>query len=295
MLRTFDALLRERSVSRAASRLFLSQPAVSASLKRLRELFDDPLFTRTGHGVVPTPRALTLAPRVEAVLTEMHRLVNQEQPFDPATSDRILRIAGSDHACHVTLPVLCRALSARQSRMRLSWQSADYSRLGELLRKGDIDIGLLPRMAPVAGVESSVLDEGDYVVVARHGHPVLAMGMDLDGFCAAPHAVLSQTRSQLDDTVDQILSRQGRSRHVQASVESFSQMVDLVCASDVIAVFPQLVAQRYADRLAAMPAPFALPNYRLYVCWDTRSAVDPAVMWLKDEILRSRLATAVTP
>ena len=76
MLRTFDALLRERSVSRAASRLFLSQPAVSASLKRLRETFDDPLFTRTAHGVVPTPRALALAPRVEAVLQDMQQLLN---------------------------------------------------------------------------------------------------------------------------------------------------------------------------------------------------------------------------
>lgn len=287
MLRTFDALLRERSVSRAAARLFLSQPAVSASLKRLREMFDDPLFTRTAHGVVPTPRALALAPRVEAVLHEMQQLMNQDRVFDPATSDRILRIAGSDHACHVVLPVLCRELAARNSRMRLSWESGDYSRMGELLRKGDIDLGLVPRMTPITGVESSILYEGAYVVVARHGHPILTAGMSLDGFCDAPHVVLSQSRSMLDDTVDQMLGRQGLSRHVLAAVMSFSQMVDLISDSDVIAVFPQPVAQRYRDRLASMPAPVALPHYRLYVCWDSRATTDDAVMWLKDEILRT--------
>jgi DNA-binding transcriptional LysR family regulator len=81
MLRTFDALMRERSVSRAAARLFLSQPAVSASLNRLREVFDDPLFTRTGHGVTPTPRAHALAPQIGKVLADLARLLEG----DPAT------------------------------------------------------------------------------------------------------------------------------------------------------------------------------------------------------------------
>ena len=292
MLRTFDALLREGSVSRAAARLFLSQPAVSASLKRLREVFGDPLFTRTGHGIVPTPRALALAPRVEAVLNEMHKLMNLEQAFDPATSDRIVRITGSDHTCRVMLPLLCSELSQRGSRMRLSWELADYSRLTERLRKGDVDVGLHPRLSPATGVESALLYEDGYVVVARHAHPALASPMGLDAFCAAPHAVLGQTRSVLDDTVDQALARKGRERHVQAAVATFSQMVELMCASEQIAVFPRRVAQRYASQLGSAPLPVELPDYRLYVCWAERSNADPAVLWLKDEILRHAYALA---
>lgn len=292
MLRTFDALLREGSVSRAAARLFLSQPAVSASLKRLREVFGDPLFTRTGHGIVPTPRALALAPRVEAVLNEMHKLMNLEQAFDPATSDRILRITGSDHTCRVMLPLLCAELSQRGSRMRLSWELADYSRLTERLRKGDVDVGLHPRLSPATGVESTLLYEDGYVVVGRHAHPAMASPMGLDAFCAAPHAVLGQTRSVLDDTVDQALARKGRERHVQAAVATFSQMVDLMCSSALIAVFPQRVARHYAGQLACTALPFELPDYRLYVCWAERSNADPAVLWLKDEILRQSQAVA---
>src|SRR5687767_9886323 len=92
MLRAFDALMRERSVSRAAARLFLSQPAVSASLNKLREVFGDPLFTRTSHGVVPTARAHALAPQVQEVLRGIAGLLDADEAFDPARSSRIFRI-----------------------------------------------------------------------------------------------------------------------------------------------------------------------------------------------------------
>ena len=286
MLRTFDALLRERSVSRAASRLFLSQPAVSASLKRLRETFDDPLFTRTAHGVVPTARALALGPRVDAVLQDMQALLSADREFDPAHSDRILRIAGSDHSSRGMLPLLCRELGACGSRIRLAWELADYGQLPERLHKGDIDIGLLPRMVPPAGVESELLYEDAYVAVSRRGHPRGKAGMSIEAFCAMPHVVLGQSRSNLDDSIDQALARRGLSRQVQAAVTTFSQMTELLASTDVIAVFPQRVANRYADVLEAMPLPFELPSYRLYVCWDTRSNADAAVLWLRDALVR---------
>jgi hypothetical protein len=165
---------------------------VSASLKRLRETFDDPLFTRTSHGVVPTPRALALAPRVDAVLQELQQLINLDRAFDPGNSDRILRIAGSDYSCHAMLPLLCRDLAARGSRIRIAWELADYSQLPERLRKGDVDLGLLPRMTPAAGVESELLYEDAYIVAARRGHPSFATGMGLDAFCTLPHVVLGR-------------------------------------------------------------------------------------------------------
>ncbi|NDZ17175.1 LysR family transcriptional regulator [Variovorax sp. WS11] len=286
MLRSFDALMRERSVSRAASRLFLSQPAVSASLKRLRDIFDDPLFTRTAHGVVPTPRALALAPRVEAVLQDMQQLLNMDRTFDAANSDRILRIAGSDHICRVLLPLLCQELAASGSRIQLAWELADYSQLPERLRKGDIALGLLPRMTPPVAVESELLYEDAYVAVARRDHTSFAGGMSLEAFCAMPHVVLGQSRSILDDSIDQALARRGLSRHVQAAVTTFSQMTDLLASTDAIAVFPQRVASRYASVLDALPLPFELPSYRLYVCWDTRSNADQAVLWLRDALVR---------
>jgi len=295
MLRTFDALLRERSVSRAAARLFLSQPAVSASLKRLRGAFGDPLFTRAPHGIVPTARALALAPRLDAVLLELQQMLNPLNAFDPATSDRILRVAGSDHTSRTMLPTLCRTLSETGSRIRLSWELADYGLLIDRLRRGDVDVGLMPRTVPVAGVESTLLYEDAYVVCSRRGRGNAAARMNLESFCKAPHAVLAQSRSMLDDLIDQTLARQGRRRNVQVAVTSFSQMVDLLAGSEMIAVIPQRVAAWYAKQVHVAPLPLDLPRYRLYLCWDARSNADDAVLWLKDRMLGLGRAAVPAP
>ena len=124
------------------------------------------------------------------------------------------------------------------------------------------------------------------MAVARRGHPRHAGGMDIEAFCAMPHVVLGQSRSNLDDGIDQALARRGLSRHMQAALTTFSQMTDLLAHSDAIAVFPQRVARHYAAALDAMPLPFDLPSYRLYVCWDTRSNADEAVLWLRDALVR---------
>lgn len=286
MLRTFDALLRERSVSKAAARLFLSQPAVSALLKRLRVAFDDELFIRSRSGVEPTARALALAPNVESVLMELQRLMGMSRPFDPSRSDRILRISGSDHLCRTLMPPIARKLSALGSNMRLSWSLADYSKATDELARGDVDLVLIPRITQVTGVQTALLCEDSYVCVARVGHPALAAGLDLDGFCHYPHIVLGQSRSVLDDTVESQLARMGRKRYVQAGVTSFSQMVDLLVETDLIAVFPLRVARRYGSSLESVPLPFELPNYRLYACWHKRSETDEAAVWLRAQVLQ---------
>ena len=287
MLRTFDALLREGSVSKAAARLFLSQPAVSACLKRLRLVFDDELFTRSKNGVVPTNKALALAPQVEKVLEELQRLVTLNQVFSPATSDRILRIAGSDHTCRTLLPTLSRNLTALGSSIKVSWSLPNYNRYAEDLAKGNIDLALIPKMTQVTGVQSQLLGEDAYICVAREGHPLFASDINLDSFCSFPQVALGQTRSVLEDTIDGTLTRLGRRRHVQVTVTSFSQMADLLDRTDLIAVFPQRVAKRYAGVLASGRLPFELPNYRLYLCWHKRSEADSAFNWLKEQILQT--------
>lgn len=287
MLRTFDALLRERNVSRAGARLFLSQPAVSACLKRLRETFGDELFTRSRYGVVPTPRALSLAPRVEAVLSELQKLLNSHEAFDPGRSDRILRIAGSDYTCRTLLPALCRCLSDAGSSMKVSWELADFSRVAEQLSKNEVDVALVPRITQITGVQSALLCEDSYVCVANRGHPILDGHFDLDRFSAYRHIVLGQTRSVLDDTIDEILARSDKARQIQVAVASFSQMADLLTESDLISVFPKRVAEKYARVLGIVPLPFDLPSYRLHLCWHRKSDADPAIEWLREQICQA--------
>lgn len=285
LLRIFDALMRERSVSRTATRLFLSQPAVSAALGRLRDTFGDPLFTRTSHGVEPTAKALALAPRVERVLVELTGLLEGDG-FDPAASARIFRIGGSDHACRVFLPALVRTLAAQASGVRVFWHPVAFVSMAEQLRRGDIDIALLPRMSPPEAVEFEALYQDGYCFAARRDHPRFRGGVTLGDFCAVPHVFLGYGTSVLDDLVDERLAALGRARVAQVAVTSFGQMLDLLDASDHVAILPGVVARTHAQRLCVHPLPVEVPGYTLYVCWHRRSGADAGLRWLRDELVR---------
>lgn len=287
MLRVFDALIREKSVSRAAARLFLSQSAVSGTLKRLRETFKDQLFTRTSVGVQPTSHAIELAPHIELALIHIQRLLNVGRDFDPTSSDRILRIAGSDHSCRTMLPHLSMFLREHGSRMRIFWESPDYLTLAERLHKGYVDIAFLPRINGwPADVEVDLLYEDEYVLVANKSLYKNNRSVTLDLYCAAQHLVLAQGQSELEDAIDQTLNSSGRSWNVLAAVPTFGALVDVLCRSELLSVFPKRVAQHYADRLSIISLPFELPKYRLFICWSGRSNEDLAIQWLKNEIRR---------
>jgi len=286
MLRTFDALMRERNVSRAAARLFLSQPAVSASLNRLRQVFGDPLFTRTSHGVVPTGRALALAPQVDKVLADLAALLEGEAGFDPATSSRIFRIAGSDHASRMLLPELSRTLIALGSGIRLVWVPPGTWSLAEHLHKGELDLGVIARIERPRDIATEVLYEDRYVYVMRKGHPRAGEPVTLESFCAIPQVFLGYGTSTLDDLIDGILARGGRRRLAQIAVTSFGQVVHQLRHSDHAAVLGGRVARAYAQELHIQSVPFELPGYQSLVCWAPRAQGDAGVAWLREQVLR---------
>ncbi|WP_374665091.1 LysR family transcriptional regulator [Ramlibacter sp.] len=285
MLRTFDALLRERNVSRAAARLFLSQPAVSASLNKLRQVFGDPLFTRTAHGVVPTARALALAPQVQKVLAELAALL--EEGFDVARSQRIFRIAGSDHASRLLLPALSRTLVQAGSGVRLVWVPPGAWSLAEHLRRGELDVAVVARIHVPRDLQTRLLYEDRYVYVTRRDHPCAHEPVTLDSFCATPQVFLGYGTSTFDDLIDETLARAGRRRLAQIAVSSFGQIVHQLLHSDHAAVLGGRVARHYADVLRIQPLPFELPAYQSLLCWDSRTDGDAGVQWLKQQIVEA--------
>lgn len=287
MLRAFDALLRERSVSRAAARLFLSQPAVSASLGRLRRAFDDPLFTRTPHGVAPTPRALALAPHVARVLAELSALRDAGRRFDPAASDRVFRIAGSDFAGERVLPHLTRTLSAAGSAVRVVWEPPGAGSLPQRLDRGEFDLAVVARLRPERGLHGSVLYEDRYVYALRAGHPLAGQPLTLERFCEIPQTFLGYGSSVLDDRIEEILGHAGRRRRAQVAVTSFAQILHQLEHADHAAVLGGRIAQAYAPRLWTTELPFELPTYRSMLCWSPAAEGDPAIGWLRDEVRRA--------
>ena len=285
MIRTFDALMRERSVSRAAARLFLSQPAVSASLARLRKVFDDPLFIRTGHGVEPTPKARRLAPKIEKALFEFASLFDEQEGFSPSQSSRIFRVAGSDYPSSWVLPALGRILANCGSAIRIVWEPVGGVNLQDALSRGELDLAMIARIKPPQDLAHVTLYEDHYVYALRRDHPRVAEPVSLESFCDIPQIFLGYGTSTLDDRIDAILAASGRQRKARMVVSSFAQIIHQLEHSDYAAVLGHRIALTHANKLVAQALPFELPTYSSFLCWDKKAEQDLGVEWLKSQIL----------
>lgn len=172
LLKAFDALMDERSVTRAAARLALTQPAVSAMLSRLREAFDDPLFVRSSRGVVPTARAEALAPTVRRVLLEVAAML-QPLSFDPPTAALTMTVAATDYALRAVVLPWLGVLRTLAPKVRVSVRPIDDGRLATQLERGEVDLALTTPEAAPPDVHARRLFDESYVVVARSDHPAL--------------------------------------------------------------------------------------------------------------------------
>ncbi|NDY93780.1 LysR family transcriptional regulator [Ideonella livida] len=281
LLKAFDALMDERSVTRAAARLALTQPAVSGMLVRLRDAFEDPLFVRASRGVVPTARAEALAPAVRQVLLGVAALLQPLQ-FDPAHARLTLNVAATDYALRaVVLPWLA-ALRAQAPGVRLAVQPVDDGRVVGQLERGEIDLALsTPQAAPPELHARHLFDE-HYVCVARTGHPALADGpCTLEAFCAQDHALVSYGGSPFEGATDRALAALGHQRRVVASVGSFLMLPELLRRTDLLAVAPaRLVSQE--PGLSTCVPPVAVPGFTKIAVWHERSHRDAGQRWARE-------------
>ncbi len=301
MLRTFDALMRERSVSRAATRLFLSQPAVSQSLARLRRVFNDPLFTRNPHGVTPTAKANALADPIAGILADVERVLEDAAGgFHPATARRVFRLAGGDYSFHALLPALAHKLHEQTRAIQLHWLTLDFVEVDQQLARGELDLALVPRVAPRHDAFNESLFTDPYVLTLGHRHPLAdADTIDLDTFCQLPQAVLGSGTFKLDTLIDDALARASRQRRTWLTVATSLQLVDLVSAGTFAAVMPARLAAWHHEQLVSLPMPIDLPPYTLQMCHHSRSDHDAGLHWLRAEVrqllLRPHEAVAAPP
>jgi DNA-binding transcriptional LysR family regulator len=185
LLVVFDAVMAERSVTRAALRLRLTQPAVSHAVSRLRALFRDPLFVRTPAGMEPTPLALGLGPRIGAVLNEIGAILAPGRDFDPATSDRTFTVGMSDYAAAVFLPGLARRVETTAPGITLVARHTSHAAGVETLDSDEAELVVGNFPDPPRRLDSELLYREGFMCALRAGHPALARGFDLDATCAA--------------------------------------------------------------------------------------------------------------
>ncbi|MBS0883356.1 LysR family transcriptional regulator [Pantoea sp. JGM49] len=281
LLKALDALLDERSVTRAAERLALTQPAVSGMLTRLRECFDDPLFTRAQRGVVPTMRALELAQPVKAILAEVSELL-QPKAFDAATAEMTIKIAATDYALRAVIVPFMAALRVQAPGIRVAVLPVNNEQLSAQFERGDIDIALItPDSAPTDLHARSLYDE-EYVCLMREDHPLSAQaGLTLDSFCAQDHALVSYVGGNFKGVTDEALAAVGRSRRVTLSVCSFLVLPEILRVSDLISVVPRRLTHDLSG-LKVLPPPLAIKGFNKIVVWHERTHRDAGHRWLRE-------------
>ncbi|KHJ68072.1 transcriptional regulator [Pantoea rodasii] len=281
LLKALDALLDERSVTRAAERLSLTQPAVSGMLVRLRECFDDPLFTRTQRGIIPTLRALELAQPIKTILAEVSELL-QPKAFDPATAEITLKVAATDYALRAVIVPFMAALRLQAPGIRVAVLPVNNEQLTAQFERGDIDFALItPDTAPADLHARSLYDE-DYVCLLREGHPLAQTdAFTLDSFCAQDHALVSYVGGSFSGVTDKSLAALGRSRRVTLSVCSFLVLPEILRVSDLISVVPRRLTQDLPG-LSVLPPPLAIQGFNKIVVWHERTHRDAGHRWLRE-------------
>jgi DNA-binding transcriptional LysR family regulator len=280
---TLDVLLAERNVSRAARRLQLSQPALSARLNRLREIFADPLLLPAQRGMLATPRALELQAPVHEALEALQRAIADARPASKGALSATIGIAASDYVQFSLLIPLIEGLSAQAPGLRFAWRNLD-PRLLSQLERGEVDLALMtPETAPQP-LRMTTLYHERYVAIVRREHPAVPGSLDLDRFCALDHILVSPQGGGFQGAADVVLEALGRRRRVVLSAPAFLVVPEMVARSDMIALVPERIARLHADRLQILDPPLAIPGFDIALVWHDRTTAHPMQRWLREQI-----------
>ncbi|MFD8612280.1 LysR family transcriptional regulator [Streptomyces sp. NPDC059631] len=290
LLRVFDALLQDSSVTAAAERLHLSVPATSRALGRLRRAMGDPILVRAGRGMAPTPFALRTAPRVRSLLEEASALISADREISVADLRRTFTIRINDGVAATLATTAVEAVAAAAPGVTLRFV-AEGSESVEALRDGsvDLDIGVGDLDAPDIRTaplyrERLVGIVGANSPLGRHRRPALAE------LCRYPHVSASR-RGRARGPLDDALEAAGLRRHVAAVVPTFAVAALLVASGEHVGLVPRRLAERHATALGLrwFPVPAPLPELEVRLLWHARLDADPAQRWLR-ETIRAALA-----
>ncbi|WP_435103833.1 LysR family transcriptional regulator [Arhodomonas sp. AD133] len=286
LLAVFDAILQEGSITRAAERLDMSQPATSNALNRLRALLHDPLFVRQARGMTPTPRARQLAEPIREALTLIRHTLSEQWLFDYAHSEHRFRVAMSDYGDSVILPRLLDHLARVAPAVQVDVVANDQPAVATDLRSGDLDLAIGNRPELEREFRSEGLLVEQFICMARADHPGIRDRLTLRRFAELHHVDVSHTR-YLSRRIDEALAAEQLRRRVTATVPSFLSVAPIVAATDLITTIPWRAARAFAGTggLRLIPPPVPLDDAPVHQYWHASTDTDPASQWLRRTIL----------
>lgn len=296
LLKVFDEVMSERSLTKAANRLALTQPAVSNALRRLREALGDDLLVRKGRGLEPTARGLELWPTVRTVLHDLNAVL-APSPFDPATAENVFVLAMADATAAELMPGLVAILGEEAPGVSLRVLPLTTRDPRKLLDEGQADLAIghfpaaLADLTARAQVGEAVaflhhrLFQGDYVCVMRQGHAFATGPLTLNRYCSARHMLVSFS-GRAFGFVDEALALVGRTRRVVLTVNQFFTAGKVVANSDLLTVLPRhfINVTGFADQLVQRELPFEVPVVHVDALWHQRQDASSAHAWLRTKV-----------
>jgi DNA-binding transcriptional LysR family regulator len=304
LLRVFDAVMAEHSLTRAAQRLAMTQPAVSHALKRLREALGEELFVRQAFGMKPTSRAEGLWPEVRAALDRLRGVLDPSD-YQPERDDYTFRIAMADATAALILPPLVAQLEQVGALANVHVLPLTTRDPRALLEQGEADFALgyfpqavsaLQSQGSMAAIHQHRLYESEYVCVMRRGHPLADTELDLDCYCAAHHLLVSFS-GRAHGFVDESLTALGRSRRIVLTVNQFFTAGRVVAQSDLLTVLPAsfVEATGYKQQLIERPLPMPLARVHVDMLWHLRNDARSAQRWMRERLAQAAAAATIGP
>lgn len=287
-----DVLLREGSVTRAANQLSITQPAMSNGLKRLRDLFNDPLLVRTSDGMTPTKRALEIQPVVRDVLAKLEATIQPEMEFFPETSTRTFRIMASDYAEATLLLEVLRRLSDEAPNITLDVITPSDVTFHDV-EHGKVDMAINRFEELPLSFHQKVLWYDTFSCVVRKGHPVES-DFSLDNYLKSQHIWVSKTgfgvgvgidpkEVQKLGWVDAELNKLGKKRSIRVFTRHYHVALQLAKAQDLVATLPSKAADLYLNDpdVSILSPPFDIPPIALKMAWSALLHHDAGHIWLR--------------
>ena len=287
LIRVLHTVLTERNVSRAAVRLGMHQPAVSAALKRLRDYAGDPLLVRSGSGMVPTVAGLRMIEPAANILRDAQRLFSDAREFAPSSSRTVFRIAASDYLDPQFLPRLVQDVKEQAPLSEIEIHplnaATDYQ---QQLARGDVDVVVGNWLTPPLDLHLGQLFSDEVVCLVANKHPALRRGWDEAAWLEADHIAPTATHPGARGVIDEHLANLGMRRHIVARCPHFGLIPGMVASTLLVLTTGRQYCERFVDQLPVqiVPCPVQFPPLVYYQLWHERSHTSASSRWLRERI-----------
>lgn len=285
LLLALDALLSERNVTKAAARLHISQPALSAQLARLRDVFADPLLTPIQRGMAPTVRAQELQQPLREALDQVRNVVAQGAAFNPAKAKLTLSLAASDYVQYAVLMPFINQLRQTAPHIKIALMRLNGATLEKQMEAGEIDLAVMNPLTAPANLRSRHLHDDRYVCIVRKNHPKVKRHMTLELMATLEHIVVSPRGGLFAGATDTALAAHGKKRKVPVSTSSFLWVPEMVQRSDMMALVPERLVSDRADRLLVLEPPIPVANFSVSLLWNDRTHAHKAHQWIREQLV----------